>query len=75
MTLGITCVARLELRLARFKQPRFSSNLSTFMCILVVTTLERNLSGRCRTTILPQAHASPRADAFPHGAFSWQYVQ
>lgn len=41
------------------KRPRFSSNLSTFMfnCILVVTTLERNVSGRCRTTILPQAHA------------------
>jgi hypothetical protein len=38
-------------------------------CILVVTTLERNVSGRCRTTILLQAHALPRADTFPHGAF------
>ena len=52
-------------------RPRFSSNLSTFMsnCISVVTTLERNVSGRCRTTILPQAHAFPRADTSPHGAF------
>ena len=38
-------------------------------CILVVTTLERNVSGRCRTTILPQARALPRADTSPHGAF------
>ena len=71
MTLGITCVARLELRLARFKQPRFSSNLSTFMsnCILVVTTLERNLSGRCRTTILPQAHAFAPCGYLPAWGF------
>jgi hypothetical protein len=38
-------------------------------CILVVTTLERNASGRCRTTILPQARPLPRADTSPHGAF------
>jgi hypothetical protein len=43
------------------ERPLFSSNLSTFMsnCILVVTTLERSDSGRCRTTILPQARACP----------------
>ena len=62
-----------EVRVAAgaLKQPRFNSNLSTFMsnCILVVTTLERNVSGRCRTTILPQARALPRVDTFPHGAF------
>jgi hypothetical protein len=60
----LTCVVRSEMRLCAVKQPRFSSNLSTFMsnCISVVTTLERNVSGRCRTTILPQARALPRAD-------------
>jgi hypothetical protein len=53
------------------KQPRFSSNLSTFMsnCILVVTTSERNVSGRCRTTILPQARAFAPCGYLPAWGF------
>jgi hypothetical protein len=53
------------------ERPLFRSNLSTFMsnCILVATTLECNASGRCRTTILPQAHALAPCGCLPHGAF------
>jgi hypothetical protein len=53
------------------KQPRFSSNLSTFMsnCILVATTSERNVSGRCRTTILPQARAFAPCGYLPAWGF------
>jgi hypothetical protein len=45
-------------------------------CILVVTTLERNGSGRCPQPILPQARALPRADTPPAWAFfSSQFMQ
>jgi hypothetical protein len=58
---------------AGVKQPRFSNNLSTFMSnyILVATTLESNVSGRYRTTILPQAHAlAPCGHLLRTGIFS-----
>jgi hypothetical protein len=63
---------RCNARIAAGAVPRFSSNLSTFMsnCILVVTTLERNVSGRCRTTNPPTgARFGPIADTSPRGAF------
>jgi hypothetical protein len=60
------------------KQPRFSSNLSTFMSkivFLAVTTLERSASGRCRTTILLKAHAFAPCGYLPAwGFFSSQFI-
>jgi hypothetical protein len=60
------------------KRPRFRSNLSTFMsnCILVVTTLESNGSGRCRTTDPPTgARFAPCGYLPAWGLFSSQFMQ
>jgi hypothetical protein len=67
----LTCVVGSELRLCAVKQPRFSNNLSTFMsnCISVVTTLERNVSGRSASLFSHRRALCPVRTPPPHGAF------
>jgi hypothetical protein len=60
-----------ELQLCALKQPRFSNNLSTFIsnCISVVTTLERNVSGRSASLSSHRRALCPVRTPPPHGAF------